>query len=268
MGRSPMATVAAVLVLIAASATAADLQPRTVAAFDRYVRATEAQMTADPFLRIDGLREPERQARLAELKRSEVWIERVVTQEGGKPIDVPGGLIHHWSGSVFIPGATLEQAVSLLQDYDRHADVYQPRVARSRLVSRKGEMFQAYLRFEMTKVITVVVNTDNEAVFTRPAPDRAQSRIYSLRVAEVEDAGTPQEREKPVGRDGGYLWRLYTYWRFLERDNGVYLQCEAITLTRGIPIGFGWIVGPFVTSIPRESLAFTMERTRDTLLKR
>lgn len=263
-----MAAVAAVLVLIAASATAADLQPRTVAAFDRYVRETESQMTADPFLRIDGLREPERGARLAELKRSEVWIERVVTQEGGQPIDVPGGLIHHWAGTVFIPGATLEQAVNLLQDYDRHADVYRPSVARSKLVSRKGDVFQAYLRFQMTKVITVVVNTDNEAVFTRPAPDRARSRIYSLRVAEVENPGTPQEQEKPVGRDGGYLWRLYTYWRFLERDNGVYLQCEAITLTRGIPIGFGWLVGPFVTSIPRESLVFTMERTRDTLMKR
>ena len=30
-------------------------------------------------------------------------------------------------------------------------------------------------------------------------------------------------------------------------------------------VGFGWVVGPFVNSIPRESLAFTMERTRDAL---
>ena len=120
----------------------------------------------------------------------------------------------------------------------------------------------------MKKVITVVVNTENDARFTRLGPDRVQSRIYSTRVAEVEDPGTPQEKEMPIGHDGGYLWRLYTYWRFLERDGGTYVQCEAISLTRGIPLGFGWLIGPFVTSIPRESLAFTLETTRKTLAAR
>ena len=108
----------------------------------------------------------------------------------------------------------------------------------------------------MKKVITVVVDTENEARFERPEPDRAQSRIYSLRVAEVANPGTAQERQQPVGHDGGFLWRLYTYWRFLERDGGVYVQCEAISLTRGIPFALGWLIGPFVNSIPRESLAF------------
>ena len=158
--------------------------------------------------------------------------------------------------------------MALLQDYDHHAEIYQPRVVRSKLLSRSGDVFQVFLRFSMKKVITVVVNTDNEARFTRSGPDRAQSRIYSTRVAEVDDPDTPQEREEPVGHDGGYLWRLYTYWRFLERDGGMYLQCEAITLTRGIPMGFGWMIGPFVTSIPRESLVFTLEKTEETLMRR
>jgi hypothetical protein len=43
------------------------------------------------------------------------------------------------------------------------------------------------------------------------------------------------------------------------------VQCESVTLTRGIPIGFGWLVGPFVTSIPRETLAFTLETARSTM---
>jgi len=114
-------------------------------------------------------------------------------------------------------------------------------------------------------VITVVVNSDHVAYFTRHDAMRAQSRIYSTRIAEVEDPDTPQERERPVGHDGGYLWRLNSYWRFLQRDGGVYLQCESISLTRGIPLGLGWIVRPFVTSIPRESLEFTLETTRKTL---
>ena len=54
-------------------------------------------------------------------------------------------------------------------------------------------------------------------------------------------------------------------WRFLARDGGVYVQCESTSLTRGIPVGLGWLVGPFVTSIPRESLSFTLETTRRVL---
>ena len=119
----------------------------------------------------------------------------------------------------------------------------------------------------MTKVITVVVNTENDARFTRDAPNRASSRIYSTRIAEVEAPGTTSEREKPVGNDGGYLWRLNTYWRVLEREGGAYVQCESISLTRDIPAGFGWLIRPFVTSIPRESLEFTLTTTRKALAR-
>jgi hypothetical protein len=258
----------AVLGLLTTAAAAADLQPRTIAAFDRYVRATEAQMVQGPFLRLDGLPDVDRRAKLAALERGGLHIEPLSTRDGGKPIDVPDGLIHHWLGAVFVPGANLGQALDLLQDYDRHAEVFRPAIARSRLVSRDGDVFRVNLRFYMKKVITVVVNTENEARFTRLGPDRAQSRIYSLRIAEVADPGTPQEHERPVGHDGGYLWRLYTYWRFLERDGGTYVQCEAVSLTRDIPYLLRWLIGPFVTSIPRESLAFTLETTRTTLAGR
>ena len=119
----------------------------------------------------------------------------------------------------------------------------------------------------MKKGISVVVNSEHEARFTNPGPDRVRSRIYSTRIAEVEDPDTPDESEKPVGHDGGYLWRLNSYWSFLERDGGTYVQCESISLTRGIPTGLGWLIGPFVTSIPRESLEFTLQTTRTTLAR-
>ena len=48
----------------------------------------------------------------------------------------------------------------------------------------------------------------------------------------------------------------------MQVNDGVILQCEAISLTRDIPTGLGWMVGPFVTKIPRESLEFTMTATR------
>jgi hypothetical protein len=260
--------VAIVLCLATSRAGAAELKPATVAAFDRYVRVTETRMDGDaPFLWVDALEETTRRGRLETMRRGQLVIERLQTREAGKEIDIPGGMVHHWLGSVFVPGATVDQAVTLLQDYNRHAELYRPNVARSELLARDGDFFRVYLRFYMKKVIAVVVNSEHEARFTRPAADRAQSRIYSVRIAEVENPDTAREREKPVGHDGGYLWRLYTYWRFLERDGGTYVQCEAISLTRSIPVGFGWLVGPFVTSIPRDSLTFTLETTRKTLAR-
>src|SRR5205807_8610257 len=94
----------------------------------------------------------------------------------------------------------------------------------------------------------------------------AYSRSVSTRIAEVVDPGQPGEREKPVGHDGGFLWRLNSYWRFVERDGGVFVECESISLTRDIPTGLGWMIGPFVTSIPKESLEHTLGSTRSAAL--
>jgi hypothetical protein len=254
------------------AAVDAELRRETVAAFDRYVAETEQvqQQTlgsADRFLRVDRLDGAERTAALAALRAGEIRIERVETRAGGREIEIPGGLVHHWSGSAFVPGVHLQEAVRLLQDYDRHATVYTPAVVRSRVVEHAGDSFVVDLRFYQKHVIAVTLDTRNTARFTRHDPHRASSRIVSTRVAQVEDAGTPQERLLPEGRDSGYLWRLNTYWRFLERDGGTYVECESVTLTRGVPTGFGWLVGRYVNSIPRESLSFTLERTRDALVQ-
>jgi hypothetical protein len=250
----------------AAPAAAAELQNRTIQAFDRYVRLTEARLSGTgSFLWIDGLPDVKRRDALEVVRRKELSIERLETRDNGREIDVPGGMIHHWVGTAFVPGANVAQALALLQNYDAHQRIYAPTVAASKLQSRDGDRFKFFLRFVMKKVITVVVNSDHEAVFRRPAADRAEGWIHSTRIAEVENAGQPNEREKPVGDDGGYLWRLNTYWRLLERDGGLYIHCESVSLSRGIPFGFGWIVGPFVTSIPRESLTFTLETTRRQL---
>ena len=269
MARRLVMVVAACMGLLGAvpAESAADLQPGTIAAFDRYIKVTEAQAARADFLWVDSLPEPQRRARRDELGSGTLLIEPLKTLDDRSEIPIPDGLVHHWVGTIFVPGATVDQAVALLQDYNRHSEVYRPYVVQSKILGRDGELFRVHLRFSMTKVITVVVNTEHEARFRRDAPDRAQSRIHSTRVAQVEDAGRPNERELPVGRDGGYLWRLNSYWRFLERDGGTYVQCESISLTRGIPFGFGWMIRPFVTSIPRESLEFTLNTTRKALAR-
>jgi hypothetical protein len=69
-----------------------------------------------------------------------------------------------------------------------------------------------------------------------------------------------------VGNDSGYLWRMNTYWRYLERDGGTYIQCESVSLSRSIPAVIAWLIRPYVESVPRESVAFTLGTTRKTLM--
>lgn len=251
----------------------AELRPQTIAAFDRYVRLVEARMDREvhaperAFLYLDQLPDARRHAVDGTLRRGDVFVESQEIRDNGQAIGVPDGRVHHWVGLAFMPGVRVGDVVALLQDYDRHADIYAPAVQRSRILSRDGDRFHVFLRFTQKRFITVTVNSEHDAEFVTLASDRAYSRIRSTRIAEVADAGTDHERELPIGRDGGYLWRLNTYWRLLQRDGGTYVQCESVTLTRDIPFGAGWIVGPFVTSIPRDSLTFTMRQTRNALAK-
>ncbi len=255
--------------LLAPAAMARRLTPATVAAFDHYVALTERRMAEDAaagrFPWPDGLPQGQREPLLARLQRGEVVTERLETYDQGRPVSVPDGMIHHWRGIAFIPGATLARTLALLQDYDNHSKTFAPDVERSRLLSRSGDDFKVYLRLRRKKVVTVVLNTEYDVHYTMLAGGRAASRSYSTRIAEVRNAGQSDEAEKPVGDDSGYLWRLYSYWSFWQRDGGVYVQLEAISLTRDIPAGLGWLIRPFITSVPRESLAFTLGRTRQAL---
>jgi hypothetical protein len=82
---------------------------------------------------------------------------------------------------------------------------------------------------------------------------------------EVQHHDMLDEREKPVGHDSGFLWRFNNYCALDQRDEGTYVQCETVSLSRDIPTGLGWLIGPFVTSIPRESLEFTLQAMRRAL---
>ncbi len=271
MARLPAAIALASLVVLAAGpARAADLQPATLAAFTRYVQLTEARIAADEadparFLWIDTLTGDHRRDALATLGRGEVAIERLQTLDHGRKITIDDGLIHHWVGTVFVPGATVDEAVALMQDYDHHADIFTPAITASRTISRDGNHFRVFLRFYMKKVLAATVNTENDVDFLRPSADRAYSAIRSTRVAEVDDPGTPEEHEREPGHDSGFVWRLNTYWRFLQRDGGTYIQCESVSLSRDVPFGLGWIIKPFITGVPRDALTFMLERTRKTL---
>lgn len=243
------------------------LKPATVEAFNQYVQLTDSRSEADlrqgaDLLWIDSLDPQAQNDAHAALKRGDVKIKKLETLENGSPIHCPNGLVHHWIAVVFIPHAKLSDVLAVLQDYDHHSDYYAPDVERSKLEQRDANHFRAFLRFRRHKVVTVVLDTEHDVRYFLDRDGRAHSRSSATRIAQVENAGKPDEREKMPGDDDGFLWRMETWWRMVERDGGVYVQSEVVSLTRDIPTGLGWLIGPFVNSIPKESLTFTMEATR------
>ena len=250
----------AIAALVTNSA-AADLKPVTVEAFDQYVRQTETRLDAAKGA-LWAEQSPDRARRV---RSGEI----VVQPFQAKPdwSVKGGGLIHDWVGSVFIPGVTVDQVLALVQDYNRHKDVYKPEVVESRVVSREGQNFHIFLRLLKKKVITVQLNTEHDVHYSQLAPKSWRSISRSTRIAEVEDPGSPGEREKPPGTGEGFLWRLNSYWRFEERDGGTFVECQAISLTRDVPFGLGWIIEPIIRNLPKESLENTLRATRATLAR-
>ena len=246
---------------------------KTAQAFANYVRAidvrnnSELQRGAD-LLWIDRLPETARKRDYTDLAQGGVELQQRSKLESGSEFRCPDCMIHHWEGVVFIRGARLDDVLRVLQDYDHHAEYYAPDVARSKIESREGDHFRIFLRFRRQKVITVVLNTEHDVVYTRDSASRAHSRSTATHIAEVENPGKPNEREKPRESDNGFLWGMETWWRMEEKDHGVYVQSEVVSLTRNIPVGLSWMVGPFVTAVPKESLTFTLEATRKAVLAR
>ena len=276
IARRFVAAILAGLCALAAPAGAEDLRAKTVDAFDRYVRLTEAQIDSgltrhDPYLWVESLPGDRRAAADAQLRAGQVVIERLDTRDPndpGKSIAVPDGMIHHWIGTVFVPGATLAQTLAFEEDYDHHEDYFRPDVMRSKILRHNGNDFTIELRLYKKKVITTVLDTEHEVHYTLVDSTHAWSRSRTTRIQEVDNAGEKDERLEPAGHDRGFLWRMNTYWRFEQKDGGTYVECQSVSLTRDIPACLGWLIGPYVTSVPRESLTFTLATTRSAVLKR
>jgi hypothetical protein len=252
---------------------AADLQPQAAQIYERYIALTEAQVDAElaegtRYLWVERLPEARRAEALAQLGHGGVVIERLETLDHGNPISAPGGMIHHWIGTAFVPGATLAQTLTFMQDYDHKVEYFKPDIVRSKILKREGDDYFVLLRFYQKKIITTVIDTDQEIHYQVVDKTHAWSRSQATRVQEVDNAGKPDERLEPPGHDRGFVWKLNTFWRFEQKDGGTYLECQAISLSRDIPTGLGWMVGSFVSSVPKQSLTFTLTTARAALAKK
>ena len=246
---------------MAQTAKPVQLKPQTVQAFDAYIRGAEAGMKqtlqGNSFLWSDAAAERAQQVRGGQVA-AQFW-------SGKGPAKVPDGLIHDWIGTAFVPGTTVGDALALVQDYDNHKNIYKPEVIASKLISRRENDFQIYLRLLKKKILTVVLDTDHDVQYRALDRKRWTCRSYTTRIAEVEHAGSPKENVLPADTGYGFLWRLYSYWRFQERDGGVYVECRAISLTRDVPFGLGWVIEPIIQKLPKESLINTLVATRTAL---
>ena len=138
---------AASLLAAYAVSEAAQLRPETLAAWDRYVAWTEHRMrTDDSFLVQDSLSEGLSNEARVKLRAGEVFTTKLETTAEGVSIDIPKGLVHHWLGSVFLPGTPVDELVGWLQEYDQH-HLYFDEVAYLRFASVYKE-FQGASDFE------------------------------------------------------------------------------------------------------------------------
>ncbi len=181
---------------------------------------------------------------------------------GDHPVHVPNGLIHDWIGATSIAGATIENTLALVQNYDDHKRIYHPQVIDSKLVSRSGNIFEVYLRLLKKKIITVVLDTYHHVEYAPLTVTRWWCRSHTTRICEIEDAGKSTEASLAPDTGHGFLWRMTSFWRFEQQESRVCVECRAISLTRDVPKWLGWAIEPILTTLPMESLIATLEATR------
>jgi hypothetical protein len=234
------------------------LQPRTVTEFQAYAQRVESQLQErwsgkKSFLSLD-----DHPAELASVMHGQLWI---APGNSNNPVPVYDGLIHDWVGAVFIPKADLAKVLDVLQNFDRHQQIY-PEVKRSKLISRQGDEITGYWRIERKQALAVVLDVTQTVRWQQIAPGKWVARAYTNDIREVENPGSPNERDLPPGQGNGFLWRLYAYWSLEATGFGVLGECRSLSLSRSIPGALSWIIKPFIQSLPRDTLTNTLEHTR------
>jgi hypothetical protein len=249
-----------VLFAVAAGRVVAEPPSAGVAAFNSYVAGVEARLTRQHGSR-DGFLAP---VDVERLRRGEVVVERM-TPAGSAGL--PGAMLHDWRGTAFVPGAKAADFERLMKDFGGYPRTYAPQVMQAKVLAQQDDYMQATMRVRQKHVITVVMDTAYDVTFARLDAQHGYSVSRSTRIAEIDAPGTAKERALGPAEEHGFLWRLNTYWSYEERDGGLYMQIESVSLTRAIPTGLGWAIGPFVESVPRESLEFTLRATCNALRK-
>jgi hypothetical protein len=204
----------------------------------------------------------------ARLRKGELIIEKL-TPEG--KAEMPGAMLHDWRGTAFVRGATAADFERLMKNFDAYPQRFSPQVMQAKILTKQEggdpNHFTVLMRVRQHHVITVVMDTTYDVTFGRLDALHAYSISRSTGISEIGSPGTPKEHALSGSEEHGFLWRLNTYWSCEQRDGGLYMQIESVSLTRSVPAGLGWLIRPFVESVPRESLEFTLHAVCNALKK-
>jgi hypothetical protein len=251
------------LLLGPAQSEAAELKQDTLQAWDAYVRTVNLTMAERatgkrPFLWMDESPPSVNLGRRA--RTGEVLV--ASHDLPGHPHRVPRGLIHHWIGAIFLPNVTLDNVTRVLDDYDRYEDFYRPVVVKAKLLERTDDYVKVrMLMMQKAFSVTGAVETDDEIHITKLDANRIYSVNTSVRVQEIANYGRLDERLLPEGQGPGYVWRTLGITRLEQRDGGVYVEMETIALSRGVPVGFRWLIEPLTERLPRNLMFKTLNDT-------
>lgn len=246
--------------------SAARLSPAAEQAFKDYVYDFEKRLTAQgaipkTYSATLSLEPAKRADAEHQLMSGAVRIEPV----NGGTWQVRQGLLHHWRAAAFVTGVTPQEMLTLLRDCSRFSVYYSPQVEACHPLADEGASATVAIRFREQRVVTVVLDAVYAIESGLISNNRGYSFARSEHIWEVDEAGSARERRRTEGDDDGFLWHLNSYWTFLRVWNGLFIECDAVSLTRDAPVGLGWLITPIIKDLPRQSLEFTFEATKNAL---
>lgn len=256
------------LILMGAPCGGARLSPAAAAEFDRYVAGLEARINAQHASAVTSFATLNAgPARRAALERELLAGGRSIEAVDGGTRELRGALLHHWRAAAYVPHATPEGMLALLRDYQDLPSNYAPEVISSRILEQRGDTARLALRLKEQKVITIVLDAEYRVESRLIGGGRGVGFSRSAHIWEVDSSGTRRERRRAEGNDDGFLWRLNSYWTFGRMRDGLLIECEAVSLTRDVPLGLDWLIEPVIQDLPREALEFTLAATKKALMK-
>lgn len=248
--------IGAFVFLTATWAQAATLSPQARAAYDQYIASVEARLrrqhqSTDNFIVIDD------DDAESKLRRGKLLVHQF------KPnVETPGAMVHHWSATMLIPGAKAADFLRVMRDFEHYPEIYSAEILQAKVLEHEGDGYKVLMRITQHRFVTVVLDAQFAATFGALDAAHGYTTSKATEITEIANAGKSSEHAVEPGQEHGFLWSLNLYWSYVERPDGLLVQCEAVSLTRDIPRGWAWLIKPLVQSIPRDALTYTLSQTR------
>jgi hypothetical protein len=254
------------ILLSVGSSQAADLDQQALSAWNDYVASAKLQVQKRltgklPFLWADD--DPIRARHLAS---GEIIVEPIGKDN---PISIPHGLLHHWIGAAFIPGATIQDLSAVVGDYASYREIYRPTLIKAELLDSTGdEQKFSILWVQRVLVVTAAFYTELDSNYVSVNSRQGYINIYATRVQQIEHYGQRDELRLAPDEGSGYVWRLATFARFEERNNGLLLELEVVALSREFSGATRFLLQPLLSRLPRQLLSAKVEQTRQAIRSR